>query len=349
MVNKNSDKMEIIEKRNSNFMHNEELIQDGDEVVVYMSYGELKSLKIKSGESFNMRFGHIHHNNLIGIPFGSRVQATAGFVYILRPIPALWTRCLPRRTQILYTPDIGAILMYLDLKPGSIVCESGTGSGSLSHQLANAIAPTGHLYTHDIDKLRVTKVIDEFQTHGLKDVTTAVMRNVCEVGFVVENKADAVFLDLPAPWEAISWAKKALSKEKGGRIVSFSPCIEQVIKSCDVLRKEGFVQVETIEIIPKTMKSVELFNDNLKAFDKRVNVFTDSVERIIPCIKSNNYKNEKGKKRTFDGSVVEVNESELDECDDADFSLTTKTIVSFPHSQPTHTGYLTHATLLPYF
>uniref|UniRef100_A0A0N5BW48 tRNA (adenine(58)-N(1))-methyltransferase catalytic subunit TRMT61A n=1 Tax=Strongyloides papillosus TaxID=174720 RepID=A0A0N5BW48_STREA len=342
--------MEVVEKRNSNFMYNEELIQDGDEVVVYMSYGELKSLKIKSGESFNMRFGHIRHNDLIGIPFGSRVQATAGFVYILRPIPALWTRCLPRRTQILYTPDIGAILMYLDLKPGSIVCESGTGSGSLSHQLANAIAPTGHLYTHDIDNVRITKVIDEFETHGFKNITTAVVRNVCEVGFAIENNADAVFLDLPAPWEAIPWAKKALSKERGGRIVSFSPCIEQVIKSCDTLRKEGFVQVETIEIIPKTMKSVELFNDNLEAFDKRINIFTDSVERIIPCIKANNHLNDKGKKRNFDGSVImDSEEKESSHCSSVDFSSTTKTVISFPHSQPTHTGYLTHATLLPYF
>uniref|UniRef100_A0A0N4ZFH9 tRNA (adenine(58)-N(1))-methyltransferase catalytic subunit TRMT61A n=1 Tax=Parastrongyloides trichosuri TaxID=131310 RepID=A0A0N4ZFH9_PARTI len=339
--------MNIVEKKNSNFMHNEELIQDGDEVVIYMSYGELKSITIKNGQSFNMRFGHIRHSDLIGIPFGSKVQATAGFVYILRPTPALWTRCLPRRTQILYTPDIGAILMYLDLKPGSIVCESGTGSGSLSHQLASAIAPNGHLYTHDIEQIRITKVLDEFSNHGFKDMTTAVVRNVCEVGFIVENKADAVFLDLPAPWEAIPWAKKAISKERGGRIVSFSPCVEQVLRSCDMLRKEGFVQVETIEIIPKIMKSVELFNDDLKAFDRRINTFTDSVERIIPCIKTKNFVNEKGKKRNYEGDVIEVGNNE--ESEDIDFSSTTKTVISFPHSQPTHTGYLTHATLLPYF
>lgn len=38
---------------------------------------------------------------------------------ILRPYPALWTRALKKQTQILYTPDVGTILLLLDIKPGS--------------------------------------------------------------------------------------------------------------------------------------------------------------------------------------------------------------------------------------
>ena len=104
------------------------------------------------------------------------MSATAGYVYALKPSSELWTRCLPRRTQILYTHDCALILLLLDAKPGSVgslkstyfsllqvICESGTGSGSLSHAIATAIAPTGHLYTHDIEETRTKKIEQEFE------------------------------------------------------------------------------------------------------------------------------------------------------------------------------------------
>ena len=47
------------------------------------------------------------------------------YIYVLRPTAELWTYSLKHRTQILYTADIAMILMYLQLKPGQIVIESG--------------------------------------------------------------------------------------------------------------------------------------------------------------------------------------------------------------------------------
>ena len=46
-------------------------------------------------------------------------------MYLLYPSPELWTVTLPHRTQILYTTDISLITLELDLKPGSVVIESG--------------------------------------------------------------------------------------------------------------------------------------------------------------------------------------------------------------------------------
>jgi len=43
--------------------------------------------------------------------------------------------------------DNSAIVFKLDIKPGSVVVEAGTGSGSLSCAISESIAEKGRLYT----------------------------------------------------------------------------------------------------------------------------------------------------------------------------------------------------------
>ena len=100
--------------------------------------------------------------------------------------------------------------LQLELWPSSVVVESGTGSGSLSHALARTVAPRGHLHTFDFHAERVEKARAEFAEHGLGDLVTASHRDVCRDGFGLENKVDAVFLDLPHPWEVVNHAKTAM-------------------------------------------------------------------------------------------------------------------------------------------
>ena len=51
------------------------------------------------------------------------------------PTPELWTKVLPHRTQILYLPDISLVCHYLELTPGAVVLESGTGSGGVGRSI----------------------------------------------------------------------------------------------------------------------------------------------------------------------------------------------------------------------
>lgn len=53
---------------------------------------------------------------------------------------------------VLYTMQV---LTQLEIGPGSVVCEAGTGSGSLSHAILRAIGPAGKLHTFDFHKERV--------------------------------------------------------------------------------------------------------------------------------------------------------------------------------------------------
>ena len=80
----------------------------------------------------------------------------------------------------------------------------------MSHSIIRTILPTGHLYTYDFHEQRVETVNKEFSTHGISDMVTCTQRDVCKDGFTLHNQADAVFLDLPRPWDVIKHAKNAI-------------------------------------------------------------------------------------------------------------------------------------------
>ncbi len=100
-----------------------------------------------------------------------------------------------------------------------IVVIAGTGSASLSHAILRTVAPTGHLFTFDFHQQRADTARQEFTDHGLgADLVTVQQRDVCTEGFGLHDKADAVFLDLPSPWEAMPYAKKAIKNQGDHRL-----------------------------------------------------------------------------------------------------------------------------------
>ncbi|XP_007886471.1 tRNA (adenine(58)-N(1))-methyltransferase catalytic subunit TRMT61A [Callorhinchus milii] len=255
------------------FAEYRDVILDGDIAIVFLGHDSMFAIKVKSGGATQTKYGAIKHSaDLIGKKYGSKVTCSkGGWVYILYPTPELWTVTLPHRTQILYSTDISMIVMMLELKPGSIVCESGTGSGSLSHAIIRTIAPTGHLYTVEFHKQRAEKAEEEFRDHKVDHLVTVKNQDVCKEGFGVSNLADAVFLDIPSPWEAIVYAKSAL-KIEGGRICSFSPCIEQVQRTCLAMSENGFVDIDTLEILLRVydVRTINLQLPDLGAEDKNI-------------------------------------------------------------------------------
>ena len=87
----------------------------------------IQPLQVTAGKLFNSKFGSYRHDDLIGLPYGSKVASShgRGFIHVLRPTPELWTMALPHRTQILYLADIAFVTSWLNIKPGSNVIEAG--------------------------------------------------------------------------------------------------------------------------------------------------------------------------------------------------------------------------------
>lgn len=112
---------------NMSFVEYSDHIQDGDVAIIYLGHDSMMPVKVQQGAQTQTRYGAIRHStDLIGKQYGSKVTCSkGGWVYVLHPTPELWTVTLPHRTQILYTTDIAAITMMLELRPGSVVCESG--------------------------------------------------------------------------------------------------------------------------------------------------------------------------------------------------------------------------------
>ncbi|ONK63391.1 tRNA (adenine(58)-N(1))-methyltransferase catalytic subunit TRMT61A [Asparagus officinalis] len=232
-------------------------ICDGDLVIVYERHDSMKAIKVNNGSELQNRFGVFKHADWIGKPFGSKALSTkGGFVYLLAPTPELWTLVLSHRTQILYIADISFVVTYLEIVPGCLVLESGTGSGSLTTSLARAVAPSGHVHTFDFHEQRATLAREDFEKNGMSSLITVFVRDIQGEGFPEEfcGTADSVFLDLPQPWLALPSVARMLKQD--GVVCSFSPCIEQVQRSCETLRAK-FTDIRTFEILLRTYEIKE--------------------------------------------------------------------------------------------
>lgn len=208
------------------------------------------------------------------------ITASSGFIHILKPSPELWTVSLPHRTQVVYTPDYSYVLQRLRAFPGKTVIEAGAGSGSFTHASARAVYngfPSGpedrrgKVYSFEFHPQRFEQMKHEISEHGLDGIVQITHRNVYEDGFNINGKspkANAIFLDLPAPWEALhhlsrqrpaqlandakTW-ESPLDPERSVHLCTFSPCIEQVTRTIEVMRDLGWVNIEMVEVAHKKL------------------------------------------------------------------------------------------------
>jgi tRNA (adenine57-N1/adenine58-N1)-methyltransferase len=249
-------------------------IEPSSLLVIFESFDSLNFVYATPGEVFYNKNGNFHHDDFIGKPYGCKIRSRnkrgLGFIYLLRPTPELWARSLNHRTQIVHELDSAMIVFNLNIRPNMVVCESGTGSGAMSHCIMRAVAPHGKLHTYEFNQMRAQTAKDEFKRNRVDHLVDVHWRDVCGKPNVAEKKstdnteendsltfgsggfdiggaaAHAIFLDLPEPWLAVPHAAHTL--KPNGTICSYSPCVEQTQRTSQAMRNCGFHSLKTIEV-----------------------------------------------------------------------------------------------------
>ncbi len=229
-------------------------IAEGDDVLLYLDKERTYQIKVKVEEQFHTHKGFILLGDLVGKPYGSTVVSSLGIsFYALRPLIRDRVLKTDRRTQVLYPKDIGYILYQLGIGYGSIVVEAGTGSGALTMSLANAVKPDGRVYTYEIDERSQRIAAGNIDRSGLRSIVDMKLGDITQS--IVERDVDAVVLDMATPWLVIDHAWGALTGS--GVFLSFSPTIEQVMKTVYALEASPFIEIETVELILRRITVVE--------------------------------------------------------------------------------------------
>jgi len=227
------------------------VINEGDLVLLYVNKKRTYMVKVEKGKSFHTHKGFIQFDSLIGCEYGTHVKSNTGFDFVaLKPILPDFIFKSQRKTQITYPKDVALIVMFSGIGPGSRVVESGTGTGALTTALAHCVQPTGHVYSYEFREEFIETARKNLQRANLLDFVELKNKDVT-LG-IDESEVDAVILDLATPWLVISHAYTAL--KGSGTLVSFSPTIDQVVKTVEALEENGFVGIETIECMMRGMQ-----------------------------------------------------------------------------------------------
>src|SRR4030065_929186 len=108
-------------------------LQPGDVVMLVDERRKQFILRLEPGADLQTHRGVLHHDDLIGAAWGSRISTHLGYSFVVL-VPTLYDRLLHlrRQSQIIFPKELGFILLHLAVGDGSTVIEAGAGSGALT-------------------------------------------------------------------------------------------------------------------------------------------------------------------------------------------------------------------------
>jgi tRNA (adenine57-N1/adenine58-N1)-methyltransferase len=227
--------------------------QSGDLVQLVSPSNKVYFVHLFTGRKLQTHRGTLHFDDLIGLPWGSEVQSHNGSIfYLFRPAISDLLKETPRNTQIMYPKDIGYTLIKMGIGPGTRVIEAGTGSGALTTALAWAVGSSGKVYSYEMREEMQNLARKNLRRIGLSDRVVLKLGNIGD-GFEEED-VDALFLDIPNPYDYLHCVKQTLSP--GGSFGCILPTMNQVERLLRALSQNNFVSLDVCEIMLRYYKPV---------------------------------------------------------------------------------------------
>ena len=227
--------------------------KEGDLIQLVSPTNKVYTFRLVPGGQLQTHRGVLNHDDLIGTPWGSQVFSHIGSAYfLLQPSMSSLIQDTRRNTQIMYPKDIGYILVAMGIGPGVHVIEAGTGSGALTSALAWAVGPQGRVTSYESRPDMQNLARKNLQRLGLENRVVFKLKDIGE-GFD-EQDADALFLDLPNPFDYVNQARNAL--KSGGFFGCILPTVNQVTCLLPELHRANFAFVDVCEIMLRYYKPV---------------------------------------------------------------------------------------------
>jgi len=224
-----------------------EVISEGMLVYVMIDRKRKYLVKVEKGGILGTDKGYIKHDDIIGKKYGEAISTSQGYTaYLLKPLPHDYLEGFIRATQVIYPKDASLMIYLSGIQPGSIVIEAGIGSGFLTSYIARIVGDQGHVYAYEIRKEFIEVARKNLEKIGLLHRVTIKHRDI-RMGIDEEN-VDAIFLDMPDPWNVLEHAHKALKPSRP--ILIYLPTANQLIKIIKALQEtKGFIDINVYETI----------------------------------------------------------------------------------------------------
>jgi tRNA (adenine57-N1/adenine58-N1)-methyltransferase catalytic subunit len=221
-------------------------------VLVYRDRRRRWLVRPKDTPKLHTHLGILDVSGLVGKEYGISVTTSLGDeLTILEPTIEDLVMKLARRTQVIYPKDLGLIALKLGVHSGSRIIETGTGSGATTALMAYLVQPSGMVFTYDLNPDFQEVARKNIEKLGLSKYVTFRLGD-SRMGFQ-ETGMDAGILDVGDPWEVIQSMRASL--KPSAPMAAITPTTNQAERLVAKMKEEGFVNVETVEILLRQLEA----------------------------------------------------------------------------------------------